>query len=207
MAEPKDYGQFQKPTGEEGHLLVQHMNKSHYELTTWGLQQVDFQKDDRILEIGCGGGLTIERLSKLAPQGKLCGIDYSLDCVHWASEHNQTLIQSGRMQISEGNVEKLFFDDNTFDKIFAVETVYFWPNISDNFKEVARVAKKGGQFIVIHEAYASERFADKTKMLEAQGMKVLSPDQMEKQMLQAGFSHVDIKTWEDNNWMCCIATK
>lgn len=204
----KDYGQFRRPTGEQGHEVVKGMNRSHYELTTWGLEQVRVHTDNVILDIGCGGGITVERLAALAPTGTVCGVDHSRDCVNWAYERNRKAAENGQVRIMQASVENLPFDGNYFDKVFAVETVYFWPDLPKNFAEVARVVKPGGQFIIIHEAYACEQFRERNEQLKAEGhMKILSPEKTEALLRHAGFSKVTTHTWEEKNWMCCVAEK
>ncbi len=204
----KDYGQYRRPSGNEGHAVVESMNHSHYELTSWGLAFIPVRKDDTLLDIGCGGGVTAARLAELAPDGKVTGVDHSPDCVRWAADQNRAEVSAGRVRILQADVDALPFPDSTFDKAFAVETVYFWPDLAADFAEARRVLKPGGLFVIIHEAYACERFREKTDMLEADGkMRVLSPDDAKTLLLGAGFSQAAVHTWEEKNWMCCIAEK
>jgi len=53
------------------------MNASHSGLTDWGLRHVQIDKNSRILDVGCGGGRTIEKLAALASAGTVDGIDYA----------------------------------------------------------------------------------------------------------------------------------
>ena len=45
------------------------------------------------------------------------------------------------------------FPDGVFDLVTAVETHYFWPDMAADMREVFRVLKPGGGFILIAEAY------------------------------------------------------
>ena len=38
------------------------------------------------------------------------------------------------------------------DRVTAFETVYFWPELAQNFREVYRVLKPGGVFFICNEA-------------------------------------------------------
>jgi len=202
----KPLDQYRKPEGEVGKLVVEDMNESHYELTGWGLGQVKIGLKDSILDIGCGGGRTLARLAKIAADGKVSGVDYSEDCVRWASERNREEIGKGHAFICKGSVEELPFEGSAFDMAFAVETVYFWPDLERNFSEVRRVLKKQGLFVIINEAYKCEAFRERNDELKRVGkMKILSPDEMRALLKKSGFSHVDIKIREDKNWICCIA--
>ena len=44
-------------------------------------------------------------------------------------EVNEKLINEGKVEVMEGNVINLPFEDNTFDIVTAFETIYFWPDI------------------------------------------------------------------------------
>ena len=71
------FGQVRIPTGPLGRRALQAMNRTHATLTDWGLQYLHVTKNATILDIGCGGGRTVQRLASLAPEGTVHGIDYS----------------------------------------------------------------------------------------------------------------------------------
>ena len=64
-----------------------------------GVSHVSVSPDDVILDVGCGGGKTVNRLAKLAPKGKVYGVDYSEDSVKIAIKQNKKLIDSGNVEI------------------------------------------------------------------------------------------------------------
>ena len=112
--------------------------------------------NDYILDVGCGGGININRMAKDAK--KVYGIDYSIESVKLSREVNEKLIDNGQVEIHEGNVKDLPFEDNTFDIVTAFETVYFWPDIEKCFGEVKRVLKPGGTFLIGMESNGSDNF-------------------------------------------------
>src|SRR5437867_3694172 len=101
------------------------MNRHHSKLTDWGLSHVPIKKTDRILDIGCGGGRTINKLAALASAGKIHGVDYSEDSVAAARRINARWIDIGRIEIEHGSVSQLPFANDTFDLTTAVETHLF----------------------------------------------------------------------------------
>lgn len=204
----KPLDQYRKPEGEVGKQVVETMNENHYELTTWGLGQVKIDPEYDVVDIGCGGGRTVERLAKIVTGGKVYGVDHSKDCVRWASERNREGIAGGHVAILQASVEKLPFEDGRFDMAFAVETVYFWPDLEKNFAEVGRILKNGGRFVIINEAYEAEAFRERNDELKKAGkMKILPPENTVDLLKAAGFSAVEYKTREDKNWICFIARK
>jgi SAM-dependent methyltransferase len=73
--------QVRKPTKWVGRLFLWIMNSSHSGVTDWGLKHVRIERDFKILDVGCGGGRTIEKLAALAPAGASDGIDYATGSV------------------------------------------------------------------------------------------------------------------------------
>ena len=204
----KRLNQCRKPTGELGKFVVEDMNQSHYELTGWGLEKLSIKENDVILDIGSGGGRTVNRLANLSRNGKIYGIDYSLDCVSWASEFNKELIDEGRVYIANASVENLPFEDEKFDIITAVETIYFWPDFLKNINEVLRVLKPKGKFLVINEVYLSEKFKERNDEFLATGkMKIYSPEELKDLLEKAGYNNISIDVIEERNWLRVVAEK
>ena len=145
-----------KPQGKLGNIQLKSMNKEHTPVSLWGLKHLDIKPDDVILDVGCGGGINIRRMAEKAK--KVYGIDYSIESVKLSREVNEKFIKEGKVEIQEGNVMSLPFDDNSFDIVTAFETVYFWPDIEKSFAEVKRVLKPGGTFLIGMETNGSDNF-------------------------------------------------
>jgi 2-polyprenyl-3-methyl-5-hydroxy-6-metoxy-1,4-benzoquinol methylase len=67
------------------------MNVRHRELTDWGFSHLTFKANDQILDVGCGGGQTVQELARLAPNGKIVGIDYASASVQRRRLHKRRL--------------------------------------------------------------------------------------------------------------------
>ena len=148
------FDNMRKPKGRLGKIQLKSMNKEHTPVSLWGLKHLNINSDDIILDIGCGGGININRMAKDAK--KVYGIDYSIESVNLSKEVNNDYIKQGKVEIHEGNVQSLPFEDDTFDIITAFETVYFWPNIEKCFGEVKRVLKPDGLFLIGMESNGSD---------------------------------------------------
>lgn len=200
--------QFKKPEGKIGKLIIKGMNISHFELTSWGLENIKFNEESDILDIGCGGGRTVNRLAYAAKNSKVFGMDYSLNSVNEAKSYNKELIKEGKVNILHASVEKIPFDDNKFDIITAVETIYFWPDILSNFMEVKRVLKPSGKFVVINEVVENENFKKRNERYsDACEMKIYAPKQMEELFIKAGFLNIKVDVLEDKNWLRVVGEK
>ena len=76
------------------------------------------------------------------------GIDYSHVSVEKAQQVNRQAIIEGRCTILQGSVADMIFADGWFDAVTAFETVYFWPDLPRCFREVFRVLRSGGTFLI-----------------------------------------------------------
>lgn len=153
------FSNMRKPEGKLGNMQLKSMNKEHTPVSLWGLKHLNISPDDVVLDIGCGGGMNINRMAQTAK--KVYGIDYSIESVNLSKEVNEDLIREGRVEVHEGNVMDLPFEDDTFDIVTAFETVYFWPDIIKSFGEVKRVLKPGGMFLIGCEANGTNNLAMK----------------------------------------------
>lgn len=139
VALPYLVNQVRKPTTWIGRFFLWLMNMSHSSLTDWGLKHVTIEKHFTILDVGCGGGRTIEKLAALANEGMIYGVDYAKGSVAASRSKNARLIEAGRVEIRQASVSRLPFPDDKFDLITAVETQYYWPNLVADMQEVLRV--------------------------------------------------------------------
>jgi ubiquinone/menaquinone biosynthesis C-methylase UbiE len=202
------FRQVRKPSGLLGKRVLHAMNLSHATMTDWALQQVAVPKKATVLDVGCGGGRTIARLAALAPEGKVFGLDYSTASVAVARKTNAREIDGGRVQIKQGSVATLPFADRTFDIVTAVETHYYWPDLPANIREVLRVLKPGGKFVLVAETYRGGPL----RLLYGIVMPLLRAafltDAEHRNLLtQAGFDEVATKHVPRKSWICATGRR
>ena len=183
-----------KPVGELGDKLLDRMNESHESLAQWGVSHLDIEKDDVILDIGCGGGVNVERFLKMT-ENKVYGLDYSEVAVEKSTKLNQAAIDEERCEIIQGSVSELPFEDNTFDIVTGFETVYFWPDFVNDSKEEDDRQKE---------------------LIDLLDMNIFSADEFAEYLREAGFSDI-ISFSKDapdslnkelvTGWLCVIARK
>ena len=175
------------PKGFLGRCMLRFMNFGHAPLTNWGLDHVNFSDGMVMLDIGCGGGATLKRLLKRSPEGMVYGIDISEESVVKAKNVNKQLLNK-QVFVRQGSADSLPWEDQKFDVVTAVETVYFWPNLPQCFQEVKRVLKPGGQFAIMLEVIEGDSIW--TNVVE--GMTVYSPEMLKDMLEQAGFGDVEV---------------
>lgn len=200
--------QVRRPSRWTGQFFAQVMNLSHSSLTDWGLSHVTIGPRFSILDVGCGGGRTIAKLAKLAPEGKVQGIDYGKGSVATARMTNASLIATGRVAVDYGSVSALLFADDSFDLVTAVETTYYWPDLVNDMREVRRVLKPGGTFLIILESYRTGSMDWlQTPIMRMLGSAPLGMDEYRERLAQAGFSDVQVFEKEKHSGMCAIGRK
>ena len=204
-----------KPVGELGDKLLDRMNESHESLAQWGVSHLDISKDDVILDIGCGGGVNVERFLSMT-ENKVYGLDYSEIAVEKSTKLNQDAIDEGRCEVIQGSVSELPFEDNTFDIVTGFETVYFWPDFVNDCKEVRRVLKDDGIMFICNEAIPDEEDERQKELIDLLDMKIFSEDEFDEYLREAGFSDIICfsKSGPDSvdrelvtGWLCVIARK
>lgn len=200
--------QYRCPTGRSGRFVAALMNRKHEPLTLWGLTKVKIGSDYLILDVGCGGGKTVSRLAQRAPQGKVFGIDHSVDMVEYSKKVNKKLIAQNRVEIVEGSVEKMGFPNDYFDLVTAFETYYFWDSFPDALKEIKRVLKSGGKLLLVNEMVQDGVYeVTHAKLIEETHVRLIPLEEIQKVMHSVGFADVQIITIAESPWNAVLAQK
>lgn len=134
------------PQGEKGIQIGEMMNETNIGMTLESIKTLLIEDDEYILEIGHGNAAHVKSLLSLAQSIKYTGIDISETMHLEAKRLNETFKNQAEFVLYEGT--KLPFEDKTFDKIFTVNTVYFWENPVEYLNEIYRVLKKNGTFVL-----------------------------------------------------------
>lgn len=198
-----------KPVGDLGHQILDRMNKSHEAMAQWGVSHFEISEDSKILDIGCGGGRNIERFAaQISDNGRVVGIDYSEVSVEKSIELNKEAIERGIVNVMQGSVSNMPFYEETFDIVTGFETIYFWPDFTNDLKEVNRVLKKGGLVFFCNEAVYHEGEMEKyDDLVELLDMKIYSEDVLKESLENAGFKDFEAYINEENDWICVLARK
>ena len=131
------YGNYANPQGFVGRMKLKEMNSGkHAKMAKWAFKKIAFRKTDSVLDIGCGGGANLGRILKFCPKGQVVGLDRSKTAVKMSRKVNRRAIKNGRCQIVQGSVSPLPFWNGNFQVVTAFETIYYWPSLTDAFREV-----------------------------------------------------------------------
>lgn len=176
--------QLGNPDGANGVKTGERMNLSNANMINRGVESLDIKTGETVLEIGPGNGSHVGSIIDVADKVIYYGIDISETMILEANKLNEGLVINGQVifALSDGN--KLDFQDGFFDKIFTVNTVYFWRDPVAYAKEIFRVLKPGGVFGLV--------FSDKSFMEQLPftkfGFQLYDKNLAKKLLQQAGFS-------------------
>ena len=192
------------PVGLGGKIMVALMNLGHSPVARWGLRFLELTPDAEVLDCGCGGGANIKRLLKLCPKGTVWGIDYSPVSVEKSKRVNEAAVTKGRCDVLRASVTELPFESEQFNAVTAFETVYFWPDLPQCFREVWRVLKSGGTFLICNESNGdTDRDEKWTEIIG--GMTIYQDTDLKAYLEQAGFH--DVQIHKKKSWLCVTARK
>jgi SAM-dependent methyltransferase len=82
---------------------------------------LDVKPSEEVLEVGFGPGLGIQLLANSAR--RVAGVDCSREMVQQAKARNAEAIASGVVDLRDGSVEDLPFEDGTFDAVLAINSM------------------------------------------------------------------------------------
>ena len=102
------------------------------------------------------------------------------------------------------SVAELPFGSEQFDAVTAFETVYFWPDLPQCFREVCRVLKPGGTLLICNESNG-DTDKDKKWTEIIGGMTIYKDIELKAYLEQAGFHDVQIR--KKKSWLCITAWK
>ena len=195
-----------KPVGLGGRIMASMMNLGHTPVASWGLEFLHLSPDANVLDCGCDGGANIKRLLKKCPNGTVTGIDYSSVSVEKSKKLNAKTIAEGHCRVLEASVAMLPFENEKFDVVTAFETVYFWPGPTESFREVCRVLKPNGLFLIVNESDGTNR-SDEKWLDVIEGLQIFDKAQLSNFLKDAGFSKIIVDHDETKHRLCIMAMK
>jgi ubiquinone/menaquinone biosynthesis C-methylase UbiE len=152
------------------------------------LRLLELAPADHALEIGFGHGRTVARAARQVSEGFIAGVDASLDMVRSAAWINRRLISAGRVELRQADAARLPYTDGRFEKVYSVHTIYFWADPDEQLREIRRVLKRGGRFVLgfRFDEEALEKFPGPIYTF-------YPAEDVLARLIKAGFAHVRIE--------------
>jgi ubiquinone/menaquinone biosynthesis C-methylase UbiE len=160
---------FGRPTGVLGRiggLILARFNRGFAEEI---VTLLDVHAAERVLEVGFGPGVAIELLAGAASVGKVVGIDPSKEMVEQASARNAAAIGTGTVDLRQGSVASMPFEDDSFDTALAINSMQVWPDKPAGLREIRRVLTGGGRLALGFTPNSRQPKAGVAELLSAAG--------------------------------------
>ncbi len=122
------------------------------------LDKIDWRRDERVLDVGCGLGLFLIGAAKRLTTGRAVGIDKwqqeDLSGNHAAGTLDNATIEgvADKVEVLTGDARKLPFDDASFDVVLssmALHNIYDAGERRTAVREIARVLAPGGRLLIV----------------------------------------------------------
>lgn len=171
------------PSGFIGRLLVRLMARETRAFNREVVAALAPKSGERIVEIGFGHGATLAEIAATVPGVELAGIDVSADAARVAAARCPKTID-----LRVGDSADLPWADASFDKTYAVHTVYFWGDPLRNLCELRRVLRPRGVLVL----GLRERTDRAVATFPASTYRFYSLDEIDTLLRTAGFAKAEI---------------
>jgi SAM-dependent methyltransferase len=143
--------QLERPSGLLGHLAGLFLAWENDDRTAWAMKQLKIRQHDHVLEIGFGPGDCLREVAEGAKRGFVAGVELSDVMIEQAHSRNAQFIEAGQMELRQGDVMNLPFEDRRFDKVFTINSINLWPDEAVGLREIKRTLKPGGIVAIIEQ--------------------------------------------------------
>jgi SAM-dependent methyltransferase len=144
--------QLGKPEGAVGVDVARRMNALNARINEAVYDRLDLAAGMRVLEIGFGNGRLLPSLMRRADDLNYVGVDVSPTMVKEAQQFNAALVAEGRAAFHLADAERLPVADASFDRILAVNVIYFWRDPTRPLAEIRRALKSDGVSVIAASA-------------------------------------------------------
>ncbi len=147
--------QLKHPTGEKGIEMGNMMHETNINMTRHSIQNLNIRNGNSILELGHGNAGHVAFIFEQGENLKYYGLEMSELMFQEARQINRNFVSQKQAFFSLYDGNDIQFLDNYFDKIFTVNTIYFWQTPEKFVLEIYRVLKEKGTFSL---TFAEESF-------------------------------------------------
>jgi ubiquinone/menaquinone biosynthesis C-methylase UbiE len=199
--------QARKPSGLFGKIIMSLIfDKGNETLNRFVYELLSVQKDDEIFEIGFGTGKLIKKIAMQIDNGIIEGTDFSSTMISIARKRNKKNIENGKVRLFKANFDEMSFKKKLFNKVYSVNTLYFWKNSQNTAKKIVEILKPKGKLILAFEDVEQLR----NRKLNDDLFCFYTKEEVRKLLVDAGFlGDVSIKSIQrgDSIFHCAVAIK
>lgn len=182
------------------------MGKANRAAIDWAIALLEIQPNERVLEVGFGPGVGIQRAAMLAHQGRVAGVELSWVMLAQARRRCAPYIAAGQVELLLGDSASLPYPEGSFHKALAVNVLYFWEEPLAHLGELRRVLAEGGR-LALYVAHPQDM--GKLGFTRTRLYRLYAAEEAAGLLSQAGFSQVRVEQARVGvvRGICLLATK
>jgi len=138
--------QLSNPEGDIGKEVAEMMNRTNISMTKETIKALHLTDNEKVLELGHANAGHLSYLLDFAENINYTGLEISETMKTEAESINQKYLSQAKFQLYDG--KNIPFENESFDKIMTVNTIYFWQNPVYFLNEIYRVLKEHGSFVL-----------------------------------------------------------
>ena len=162
----------------------------NYATNRLGVSALKLAEASTVVDIGCGTGCALRHASEQVTKGSLIGVDPVPRMVEIAQEQTINHAGADRILFYEGSAEALPVKDNVADFVFAFDSFDHWHDQNQGLKEVRRILKFSGKFVVVKDGGLPQGCEAKDAFIRALNL--------------AGFESVKEENLEEDDVSCTL---
>lgn len=182
--------QLKHPTGEKGIEMGNMMNETNINMTRHSIQNLQIEAGNKILELGHGNAGHVEFIFEQAENIKYYGLEMSELMFQEARQTNRNYVSQKQAFFSIYDGNTIPFEDNSFNKVFTVNTIYFWQEPEKLLSEIYRILQSKGILCI---TFAEESFMKQLPFTQFE-FELYSTEKAEKLIGKSSFKIINKET-------------
>jgi len=182
--------QLKHPTGEKGIEMGNMMNETNINMTRHSIQNLHIESGNKILELGHGNAGHVKFIFEQTESIKYYGLEMSELMFQEARQINRNYVSQKQAFFSLYDGNTIPFENNLFNKIFTVNTIYFWQEPEKLLAEIYRVLQPKG---ILCLTFAEESFMKQLPFTQFE-FELYSTEKAEKLIEKTAFKIINKET-------------
>jgi ubiquinone/menaquinone biosynthesis C-methylase UbiE len=101
----------------------------------------------RLVDAGCGPGFLAAKITQKYPELNVIGLDINETAIKMAQKAWKSN-QNDNLELLNGDVQRMPFANDSLDLVVSSLSLHHWPDAQKAFREIRRVLKPGGRFLI-----------------------------------------------------------
>ena len=182
--------QLKHPTGEKGIEMGNMMNETNINMTHHSIQNLHITAGNTILELGHGNAGHVAFIFEQDENIKYYGLEMSELMFQEARQINRNFVSQKQAFFSLYDGSQIPFEDNFCNKVFTVNTIYFWQEPEKLLSEIYRVLQPKGILCI---TFAEESFMKQLPFTQFE-FELYSTQKAEKLIAKSAFKIINKET-------------